>query len=444
MTVATVQERFRLIAIWSWGLMAFCLPFSTALTLIFSAFGVLFGLVGFDWASLKIVIRHPIAILCVALFAWLALSMLWSIAPRDEMIEGISKYRKLLYVPLVAMLLVSTRVKPWFLMNFFVAGCLLVCIGSLFSSSGLASLLLGPQLPVGGWYIGGTVENYWFYMGPPERPTFGRAHIAQGAFLAMSILYLIGWLVQRSLAQDRNTNYPALWIASVSAFLLLGYVILSLGSLTGYILGLIGAVFWLYQLYRLKRRLAVVVGLCIVIIFFSLAPSLVKSTNHRLAKFGPDISAYFESQAQTSEGLRIRFWSAGIRYAMERPIVGSGVGSFGELYAGDLSEPENLRQSRPQPHSEYVILLVQGGAVALALFVGCFLYVFYPSNLVDSNNEKKLKIYDRSLRVVATSFLFGGLFNSIVWDAGEGHFIPIVFSSVMAITLLGSSKKRPN
>ena len=422
--------------------MAFCLPFSTALTLIFSAFGVLFGLVGFDWASLKIVIRHPIAILCVALFAWLALSMLWSIAPRDEMIEGISKYRKLLYVPLVAMLLISTRVKPWFLMNFFVAGCLLVCIGSLLSSSGLASLLLGPQLPVGGWFIGGTVEKYWFYIGPPEKPTFGRAHIAQGAFLAMSVLYLVGCFLERSLAQDRKASHPALWIALVLAFFLLAYVILSLGGLTGYVLVLIGVIFWLYQCYRLELRLSVVVGLSILIIFLILAPSLMKSSNNRLAKLGPDTSAYFESQAQTSEGLRIRFWSAGIRYAMERPIVGSGVGSFGELYARDIGEPENLRQSRPQPHSEYVILLVQGGAVALALFVGCFLYMLCSSNLVYSINEKKVKIYDRSLRVVATIFLFGGLFNSIVWDAGEGHFIPTVFPSVMAITLFSSAQVR--
>jgi O-antigen ligase len=425
MTLDLLQQRCRLIAIWNWGFMALCLPFSTALTLIFSTFGVLFGLLGFDWLAFKKVMRSPIAILCVALFAWLALSMFWSIAPRDELIEGISKYRKLLYVPLVAMLLVSTRVKPGFLMNFFVVGCSVACLGSLASSTGLLEHLIGPQSPGGGWGLGGTPSKHWFYIGPPEAPTFGRIWIAQGAFIVFSITYLIGVLLQTCGDQFKivfDVRSVALTVVTLTMVL----VVLNLGGRTGYVLLFVGLLLWVFKLAQWKQwKLSVgllFVSITIVAGFVGLNHRVVERTQAAIT----DVTQYRESGALTSQGLRLRFWEAGFRAGLQRPLQGWGVGSYPEVFSRDERQPRELRESRPHPHSEYVLQFVQGGVFSAFAF---FALVLYLCRLSLVGLKEPLQT---SAVFVGILVLVDAGFNSVIWDLGEGHFFLIAFPFAMS------------
>lgn len=339
MNVPSFQYRLRVVAVWSWGLMAFFLPFSTALTLLFSGFGVIFGLLGFDWTAFKKSISHPISILCVALVVWLALSMAWSVAPFDELVEGISKYRKLLYVPLVAMLLISSRVRPWFLMNFFVIGCLVVSIGSLLSSSGLLEHLIGPQLPDGGWGLGGTPTKYWFHIGPPHVPTFGRAYIAQGAFLVFSIAYLIGIFIQTQEELGRKKTFYFRAFGIILATLVMVQVTMNLGGRTGYMLLAIGFLLWVFKLsrWRQRRRLMWLLLCAIGIVVWTISPN--KRVTERTQSLVTEVVQYQEFGALTSMGLRLRFWEAGIRVALDRPLHGWGVGSYASVFSETLVSP---------------------------------------------------------------------------------------------------------
>jgi O-antigen ligase len=411
--------------------MAFCLPFSTAMTIVFSTFGVLFGLLGFDSAAFKQVLRSPIAILCILLFSWLALSTFFSIAPSNELIEGISKYRKLLYVTLVAMLLVSTHVKPWFLMNFFVAGCLLVCIGSLSSFSGLLGNLIGPQLPGGGWGVGGTLSRHWFYIGPPEAPTFGRAWIAQGAFLVFSAMYLIGVLLQ-TFRDPRKTNVRI--VATALALLTMVIVVLNLGGRTGYVLLVLGLLLWLVKLFHLgywRVGLGVLAGVMItgaVVIKFN--PRVVERAQGAIT----DVNRYLESGALTSQGLRLRFWEAGVRAGLEAPLLGWGVGSYAEVFSRDERQPSRLRTSRPQPHSEYVLQFVQGGVFAilcLLIMVSSIIWTY----AVEINSKSNLmQIQKLSMTIIGLLMFFDASFNSILWDLGEGHAFAFIVGTIVAMS----------
>jgi O-antigen ligase len=436
-----LQKRFGLIAIWSWGFMALCLPFSTALTLIFSTFGVLFGLLGFNWPAFTRVMRSPIAILCVALFAWLALSMLWSIAPRGELIEGISKYRKLLYVPLVAMLLVSTRVKPWFLMNFFVVGCLVVCLGSLSSSTGLVERLIGPQSPGGGWSLGGAPSKHWFYIGPPEMPTFGRAWISQSAFLVFSATYLIGVLLQ-TYGYQRKSVRDVRIVALALATMLMVLVVLNLGSRTGYVLLFVGLLLWVLKLAQWKRwKFSIgllLVSITIVIGFVGLNQRVVERTQTAIT----DVTQYRESGALTSQGLRLRFWEAGLRAGIERPVIGWGVGSYPEVFAMDERQPRELKESRPHPHSEYVLQFVQGGGVAFLLFTAMGLP--FAANVFGMKFQRVDSAHQAAgvLSIAAILLLIDGGFNSVIWDLAEGHNLAFLLASIAACSLTTTSARQ--
>ncbi len=412
--------------------MAFCLPFSTALTLLFSAFGVLFGLLGFDWSSFKQALRHPISILCVALFAWLALSILWSIAPPDELMEGISKYRKLLYVPLVAMLLISTRVKPWFLMNFFVVGCLVVCVGSLSSSSGLLEHLIGPQLPGGGWGLGGTSAGHWFYIGPPAAPTFGRAWVAQGAFLAIASVYMASIVLH--LLSSETIVASRLGLSTLfSGAALLAVVVLDLGGRSGYLLLALGYGMLLIALVRravYARALILVAGMCLILVFHLISKPTITS---RVMQAVSDVQQYRQIGAETSQGLRLRFWESGLYMAQSRPLFGWGVGSNAEVFARDSRQPNDLKLTRVQPHSEYLLQLVQGGVVGLAILLALG-YVTAGAAVGRSSPFWRVPIDTRTgLMFASLLLLVNGFFNSVIWDLAEGHFFALAFGSLSVL-----------
>lgn len=438
------RHRIRWVALWCWGLMALSLPFSTALTLVFSVFGTLFGLIGFHWRSMRLVLRHPITLISLALFAWLAVSGFWSVAPHDELMEGISKYRKLLFIPLIAMLLVAVRARSWYLMYFFLVGCLVVTIGSLSSSTNFLGSVLGPQLPQGGWGLGGSPEKYWFYIGPPNMPTFGRAYIAQGAFLVMAIMFAVGHLIRPTSISLKLSSKRALLWTTIGFFMTL--VVANLGGRTGYLLLVIGLTLWAYVIIRWISFKAALNFIALGLLLVVLAMSLGGSASKVLERVGgaiADVEQFNESGAQTSQGLRLRFWLAGLDYGRERPVTGWGVGSYAEVFSRDGAQPLNLRDSRPHPHSEYVLQLVQGGGVALCIFVALGLLLLRLLLRATRPTWDPTDTGPEIAVLISSMVLFvDAFFNSVVWDLGEGHALSIVLAMVVASAVSERTESR--
>jgi len=407
------------------------LPFSTALALLFSAFGAVFSLLGLRPGPLLAVVRSPIALCALLLFGWLAFSSIWAIAPRAELIEGVWKYRKLIFVVLVATSLVVCRKNPGFLINFFLAGCAIVAFGSLASRFGVMEYVLGPPASTGGWPIGGTPEKSWLYIGEADNPTFGRNHITQGAFLVFASMFATG----RSWSAFRvSTAQPyrgVLW-ALIAIFYLLP--VFSIQGRSGYLLAFLGAGFWAVFAAVLlggwKRLLpgALVVLVLGVMVFTS--PHFLKRSNEAV----DDVVRYSQTGEQASQGIRLRFWLAGLELAADKPLLGYGVGGYAQAYSKLSEQPEWLRVSRAQPHSEYVILLVQGGGVALLLFLflgGFFLRIAW--------RGISLKDGPGLTSVASLFFVYAG-FNSAIWDLAEGHFFSFV-TALVIVSCVTASKR---
>ncbi|CAM8624160.1 RfaL Lipid A core - O-antigen ligase and related enzymes [Burkholderiales bacterium] len=402
--------------------MAFCLPFSTALTLTFSAFGVLFGLVGFDWASLKIVMRHPIAILCVALFAWLALSMLWTIGTPDEMFEALSKYRKLLFVPLIAMLLISTRVRPRSIVKLFLAGCLVVCVGSLLSKFNLLTHLIGEELPTGGWGLGGDIDRPWFHIGPPHSPTFGRAWIAQGAFLALATTYFLAELSD-SLQENKSIGVSSLGL--VICVLTTSFVNISLGGRTGIVLLAVSAVGWLAIFAVRKQKRLFLCAFAFVFVAAVITIGYESIATSRITSVVKEVTEYQRFGTLTSQGIRLNFWNAALMSWLKYPLIGSGIGSFAESFKVLGQAPQALIDSRPHPHSEFALQLVQGGVVAIFFYVALFSFAIRKAIFNKGIRSKNFQYREFSLGLIIFLMFTNGFFNSVIWDLAEGHVIAI-------------------
>lgn len=415
--LTSLSFRLNHIALWCWGLMLTALPFSTALALLFSAFGAAFSLLGLQREPLLAVVRSPIALSALLLFGWLALSSLWAVAPREELIEGVWKYRKLIFVVLVATSLFVCRKPPGFLINFFLAGCAIVALGSLASRFGLMEYVLGSPSVTGGWPIGGTPERSWLHIGGPDNPTFGRNHITQGAFLVFASMFAMGRSWPALLGQSKKLSLGVLWF-SLAIFYLVP--VFSIQGRSGYLLALLGGIFWVaLALFKLRGRRRFLAP-CLVI---AVLGTLVSSSPHffkRSYQAVDDVVRYSQTGEQTSQGERVRFWRAGLALAAERPLLGYGAGGYSQAYSELQGEPESLRASRSQPHSEYLIVLVQGGVIGFALLVSiAILSMRALSRILDL--QEWAAIFG-----VGILFWIYASFNSAIWDLAEGHFFGIL------------------
>lgn len=405
------------------------LPFGTALALLFSAFGVAFSLLGLRREPLLAVVRSPIASSALLLFGWLALSSLWAVAPRDELIEGVWKYRKLIYAVLVATSLLACRKNPEFLINFFLAGCAIVAFGSLASRFGFMEYVLGPPAATGGWPIGGTAQKSWFYVGGPENPTFGRNHITQGAFLVFASMFASGRSWSAFLGQKRKLGPGLLWLA-VSVFYLCP--VFWLQGRSGYLLAFIGGAFWgLFALFRLRTVARFLPLLLAVGVIGTLAFSSPHFFN-RSYQAVDDVVRYSRTGEQTSQGERIRFWRAGLELAAERPLLGYGAGGYAQAYSELSEQPVRLRDGRSQPHSEYVIILVQGGFVGLTLLGALLLFAASKAYRCHNFNDMV------SIFCVTLLFSVYASFNSALWDLAEGHLFAVITGLILSTSMMSN------
>lgn len=407
------QARAAHLAVFLWIAMAFVLPFSTALTLLFSYLAVFASLLALDRDTTSRVLKHPISICAIALWGWLTLSVTWSIAPGPELLEGWSKYRKLLFIPLVAATLVRANRDPMSLLKAFAL-----------SNSALA--LIGLLVFFGAESIRPGESFSYFYIGEASNPTVGRNHITQGAFFVFSAAIAV-WA---SLVATSRTG-RLLW--GVACLLLLGMAIGVLQGRTAYALFIFGALFATVLIFFLGQKKSALSVLALCFILGSTAWYLGPNTQARSKIAWNEIQSYLSKDGSLgSQTIRLTFYAAGIEVAKAHPISGTGVGSYAELFARNQTAPEELRNSRAQPHSEYILQLVQGGVVGGLLWVLLGYLSIKTALGVSDGSTLRIRVL---LCLLVSLYFFGALFNSYLWDLAEGHYLSILLGSLLLFSL---------
>jgi len=418
---------FHGVAVWLWGFMALALPFSTALTLIFSTLATIFSVPIVFRKDLVTVWQSKIAILCIVLFLWLSFSAFWGVAPPDEALEGISKYRKLLFLALIGLSVAASSEAPLLLLRFFFVGCLITTLGSIMIRFGIFEWLWGPPNHQGGWAFWRDVNKHMFFIGGPSNPTFGRNHITQGAFGVFGGCFAAGW-AWKILRKPKPQISIGITLIFLTFFFMVS--IFSMQGRSGYLLAVCGSVIFnvicILKLNGWKRYLP---GTLTILGFLFLAFTSPQFLPRTEAALNETFEAIHDGSRE-GQGVRIRFWEAGLNLSAARPITGYGVGGYAQAYSELSDEPLHLRESRAQPHSEYVILLVQGGLPAVLLYFGILFL------LIRASYRYFLRVDDPSLLAVIILFALYSAFNSSIWDLAEGHF----FSLIGGVLLAGALK----
>ena len=140
----------------------------------------------------------------------------------------------------------------------------------------------------------------------------------------------------------------------------------------------------IFQYYRSNIKKALIVIGVLVPLVFAMAYSSSKIFENRVDAAMSNISNFEENQ-NSSVGLRLTYAINSINLIQESPLLGTGVGSFKELY------PEVHKNNTPhlpiianQPHNMYVLVLVELGIVGLL----SMLYILYSQVKISLTNQK--------------------------------------------------------
>jgi O-antigen ligase len=126
-----------------------------------------------------------------------------------------------------------------------------------------------------------------------------------------------------------------------------------------------------------------------------------------------------DTHNNTSVGLRINAWRAGLSLWSESPLFGHGAGSYQHLMHTQQSQVVGGCEGNPvclQPHSQYVLLLAEQGIVGLLLFLALLGALVWPA-IQSSHVSAKLSAafacafavhsaFDSGLRMGTQMFVF--------------------------------------
>ncbi len=140
-----------------------------------------------------------------------------------------------------------------------------------------------------------------------------------------------------------------------------------------------------------------------------------------------EIREYQTTQVRNSGvNLRLEFYENGLHLAKSKPLIGYGIGSFGLKYHELMQEKGQLSTSNP--HSEYVMLLVQNGAIGVCLFL-TFFWVSCRATRFMSGEDR---VFGQAVLAV---YLIGCMVNSLMLDTTEGT----LFGFLVGVSFAGGA-----
>lgn len=316
--------------------------------------------------------------------------------------EFLTKYGRLALIPLLASVL-DDKADRELVGKGFLAGMALVLGMSYLIWLGLDPVLIGAK----------ATDMYAI----PSNPTVFKSHITHNFFLVIAIYF---WIV---CSLELNQPSKRLFYAAL-ALLGLGNLFGMIDGRTGWLVFMVIPLFFGYKEYGLKGLF--IAGLCFVCLI-AVSYYLVENVNERISTTWIEIQQVLQSNPQqgTSIGERVMYLTASWSAFVQAPMFGYGLGGIETAV-----EPFTAAAQWPvfyNPHNQFLMLMLQGGLVALGLYVWFFGMAVYQSS-------KSARVESYVLPLLAIYFV-GNLLNSFHFDFAESVGFVVVYAA-----FLGSSK----
>lgn len=383
---------------WSVIALGLSIPVSVALDNILMGLVAICWLLGGDWSGKARMLRtNPVVIAALLLFGLLALGTVYP----DSEARTLPKYIDLLLIPAFVTFFRDDGTRLWAVRVFYAAA--------------IASIVVSYLV-----YFGLFDHTAWFRRDSAV-PT-GFKYTITHSIIVSYAAYLFALLVLREKIRARRIGYALL------ALLAIHNVVFMVYSRTGYCV--IAALFLYFFVVNYGRRGLLPVAAAIAVTFAT-AYATSDIFHQRIDDaVGESIAWRPGEPSQNSVGLRLEWYSATLKIIRERPLLGSGTGSFPGLYARAVAGSEQVATTNP--HNEYLLLMVQIGVLGLL----CLLYLFWQQWRFAARIPDPF--YRHLARGVVLTFALGCLFNSLLIDHTEGLLFAwltgLVFAAVAPAT----------
>ena len=387
-------QRFNLFA-----LLFFAISVNLGAALVsFSKLLIIFTFVGYlifkkPWLKMDNLESVPstLLVICFAL-VWIGLSTLWSDADPKEVGASVVRHARLLFIPVVFVLIptkqVGYRVLSWLALS----QVLVVCLSFL--------MFFGVQVPF-------TQTKQPFEYAVPFTSSLEQPVMTA---LVVVLLWYFKDIWASSWARHASYVFIGLCVANVF-FVMLGR--------TGFLLMLILiGIIGFFELPKKFKLLAILVPLFLGYSLFNTSTRLHEKT----MQINDGLAKYAAGDYDTSEGQRLDYWRRSFQSIQESPVVGKGAGSWKNEY----QRLGGLQPNPPSnPHNQFLLWWVEAGGVGLLFLIAIFMSMYRDALKLDQQES-------RALICVTLLAAVMSLFNCPFYGVGMGEFFMVLFGTLLA------------
>jgi O-antigen ligase len=369
--------------------LGFTLPISVALDNILMGLAILGWLFAGDLPRrLREIRQHPVSWASAILAGVMLVGITWSPQPFfEELKESASSVLRFLLLGMFFTIFKDERTRQRALAA-FLASSVLVLTLSFLLWSGLFNSIPGVK-------------------GSPDYPVVFKLHITHNVLMAVAVaLFLV-----RAIAAQGSARWVNAGLAAAASF----NILFMIPGRTGQIALACVLVYIASSQFRLRGFAVAGAALALVVATAWWIPSSVLATRAKVAI--KEASAWQSEQAQpdvSSVGLRMEFYRNSLQMISQRPLFGSGTGSFTAAYADHVT-PKGMHATS-NPHNAYLMIGVELGLFGLAALAWLLVTQWRSAKALP---DKLDCIAARSLILI---FAIAGAVSSTFSDHVEGLF----------------------
>jgi len=373
----SLQEKMAQLGLLSVICLGISIPLSTSLTSIFTILTSLLWLVSGKFKeTYASFMNNPVIRAALLLFILFIIGVTYSTAGFNEALHGLNTYRKLFLIVIFSSFVKTRQSQQWAIYAFFI-GCF---------------ILLGTSC-ISDWKI---IPTFTL----PSNTLY--SHVTHSIYMA----FFAFWLAVKFMENSRLVR-----AAYGILFCLTTYnIFFVVNGRSGYVLFVFLMIFFLYHYFDKGKFIfsLLLVGLLLLSSLF-----FANKFSERLLATKQNFYSYQQKRNNhTSIGQRLDFAKTSLRLVMKHPLAGYGTGSFAREYK-KLSQQIGT-YATDNPHNEYLSITVQLGAIGLIMFLYLLTTQWWYS--------KNMKYESLLAQGFVLTIVTGALMNSMLLDAGEGHF----------------------
>jgi O-antigen ligase len=355
--------------------------FSTLFTSIFLIFLGLIWLFTQQYQAIpKLLKSSPTTIFALLIYSLLMVGLSYGNATNAEGWYSLSKYNKILFIPILMIFFYDGRYRRWAWVGFMAAGAITVIHSDL---KALGLLNFNPH------YATATVKN----------------RITHSIFVAFFAFYCM--------SKSYSTEYYRKIYLALSLLSLHNLFFVVEGR-TGQIAGL--ALIVLFALQRLSKK-----GFLMVLVTILIFLAVFLNFSDKSKRFNEGIvnsKAYLEHNLnpklrKNSAATRYIYWEYSVNLIAEKPLLGHGTGSFSPEFKRIAIQEKNTAL---HAHNELLMIGVQLGLLGIVVYLGFIVSQYY--SLRRLAGEDKFIAQGFLLTQVIIS-----IFNCPIYDHAQGLWV---------------------